>query len=149
MFLVAVASSPSPLCKGRGLGRGVHSVAVAPRPSLWGPWGRGWGWGGIWFGHKNNGLFLVAVASSPSPLPKGRGSGRGVRSVAQVHRKKVHEMKRFVGIWLPIALILAWSLASFWKIIDPLFLPPPWAVAKSLWAGLAHGSLPKDFTATV
>jgi NitT/TauT family transport system permease protein len=58
-------------------------------------------------------------------------------------------MKRLVGLWLPIGLVTIWSLVSFAKIVDPLFLPPPWAVAQSLCAGLAHGSLGRDFLATV
>ena len=58
-------------------------------------------------------------------------------------------MRRLVGMWLPIGLIGIWSLVTFWKIVDPLFLPPPWAVAKGLWTGLAHGSLARDFAATV
>jgi NitT/TauT family transport system permease protein len=58
-------------------------------------------------------------------------------------------MKRLTGWWLPIALVTMWSIASASKIVDPLFLPPPGAVARSLWTSLAHGSLTKDFVATV
>jgi NitT/TauT family transport system permease protein len=58
-------------------------------------------------------------------------------------------MKRLVGFWLPLGLVLIWSLISFARIVDPLFLPSPWAVAKSLCTGLAHGSLARDFLATV
>jgi NitT/TauT family transport system permease protein len=60
-------------------------------------------------------------------------------------------MKRgsFISLWLPLGIILAWSVVSFGKIVDPLFLPTPWAVARSLFAGLTQGSLGRDFVATV
>jgi ABC-type nitrate/sulfonate/bicarbonate transport system permease component len=58
-------------------------------------------------------------------------------------------MKRLTTLWLPLALLTAWSIGSGTKVFDPLFLPPPWAVSKSLFVGVWHGEFLQDWLATV
>ncbi|MEW6156572.1 MAG: ABC transporter permease [Verrucomicrobiota bacterium] len=58
-------------------------------------------------------------------------------------------MKHLATFWLPAGFLAVWSAASLGHFIDPLFLPAPWAVAKSLLAEFLNGSLARDFAATV
>jgi NitT/TauT family transport system permease protein len=58
-------------------------------------------------------------------------------------------MKKLATVWLPIGLLAAWSIGSAAKFFDPLFLPAPWAVAKSLFSGLLQGAFLRDWLATV
>jgi ABC-type nitrate/sulfonate/bicarbonate transport system permease component len=58
-------------------------------------------------------------------------------------------MKKLTTVWLPVALLAAWSIGSGTKLADPLFLPAPWAVAKSLFSGLSQGAFLRDWLATV
>ena len=58
-------------------------------------------------------------------------------------------MRRLPGVWLPMGLLVLWGLLTSTNTVDPLFLPTPWAVGKSLWSGFATGSLLRDFFATV
>ncbi len=52
----------------------------------------------------------------------------------------------FVGV---IVLVLAWYLAYFAHIVDPVLLPSPDATARALWKGMAGGALYSDFLRTV
>ncbi|APA69086.1 aliphatic sulfonate ABC transporter permease SsuC [Janthinobacterium sp. 1_2014MBL_MicDiv] len=42
---------------------------------------------------------------------------------------------------LPVALLLAWQLASQWGWLSSRILPEPWAVAKAFWSLAASGEL--------
>lgn len=50
-------------------------------------------------------------------------------------------MKHLPALILPLVLLLAWVLLCALRAIDPIFLPPPWAVAKSLVRDVASGEL--------
>jgi NitT/TauT family transport system permease protein len=58
-------------------------------------------------------------------------------------------MRKLTTVWLPLALLAVWSIGSGAKLFDPLFLPAPWAVAKSLFSGLLEGEFLQDWFATV
>jgi NitT/TauT family transport system permease protein len=58
-------------------------------------------------------------------------------------------LKRLVVIALPLGILAIWSLASVTKLVDPLFLSSPWAIADSLYRNLLSGSLTRDLLATV
>lgn len=46
---------------------------------------------------------------------------------------------RIASLLLAVALLLAWEAACRWLRVPPLVLPPPSAIAQSLWQGLASG----------
>lgn len=58
-------------------------------------------------------------------------------------------MKRLLSLVAPIALLLLWSTFSALGVIDPLFLPTPWAVGKALTTNLLTGQLARDLAATI
>lgn len=58
-------------------------------------------------------------------------------------------MKYLTALGLPLGILLLWSLASYAEMIDPLFLPSPWAVIESLVAGFLSGQFTSDLLATV
>lgn len=58
-------------------------------------------------------------------------------------------MRRLLLVALPLGILAIWSLASVSKLVDPLFLSPPWAIATSLYEGLFRGTLSRDLAATV
>lgn len=49
---------------------------------------------------------------------------------------------------LPAAIVAVWGLASFSGMVDPLFLPAPWVVAKSLFANFLSEQLGKHLLVT-
>lgn len=58
-------------------------------------------------------------------------------------------MKRLLPLFLPVGILLLWTTVSGLGLVDRLFLPAPWAVAKALIAGLISGQLARDLGATV
>lgn len=58
-------------------------------------------------------------------------------------------MKRIAPIILPLTILLIWTLFTFFHIVDPIFIPTPWAVAKSTLNGLINGNLSSDLFMTV
>src|SRR5690349_21087367 len=58
-------------------------------------------------------------------------------------------MKHLVTLWIPVGLLSIWSIASFTRLVDPLFLPPPLSVAASLYRGVFYGTLGRDLTITI
>ncbi|MBI2192045.1 MAG: ABC transporter permease [Planctomycetes bacterium] len=58
-------------------------------------------------------------------------------------------MKRLLVLILPMAILLVWSAVSAFGLVDPLFLPTPWAVGKALTTSLLSGQLARDLAATV
>lgn len=58
-------------------------------------------------------------------------------------------MNRFAVFLIPLAIIVVWALVSACEIADPLFLPSPWQVGRSLWAGLVSGGLGVDLAVTI
>ncbi|MBI4842993.1 MAG: hypothetical protein HY809_01530 [Nitrospirae bacterium] len=57
-------------------------------------------------------------------------------------------MKRSALFVLPVGLLLIWGLLSFFKVVDPLFLPSPDDVFKSLISGISSGQLIKSMSVT-
>jgi ABC-type nitrate/sulfonate/bicarbonate transport system permease component len=51
--------------------------------------------------------------------------------------------------WGIIVLVGLWSLLSFPKLVDPLYLPTPAAVLRELWASLSSGLLVRHLGATL
>jgi ABC-type nitrate/sulfonate/bicarbonate transport system permease component len=49
---------------------------------------------------------------------------------------------------VPTLLIAIWTILAHGARIDPLFVPPPEAVGRSLWRGLVHGHLLSHLAAT-
>jgi len=58
-------------------------------------------------------------------------------------------MKRFLILILPLGIVALWSAVSSFGIIDPLFLPTPWAVGNALMSGILAGQLARDLIATI
>ncbi len=58
-------------------------------------------------------------------------------------------MKRFAFVVLPMSLIAVWALLTGLELVDAIFLPAPWAVAKSLVRGLTSGGLAHDMFITI
>lgn len=58
-------------------------------------------------------------------------------------------MNRFAIAFLPLSLLLLWALLAGLQFVDPIFLPSPWAVAKSLVTGLVSDHLGTDMLVTV
>lgn len=57
-------------------------------------------------------------------------------------------MTRITAMVLPLGFLVLWAILSITGSVDPLFLPNPLAVAKSLVAGLLKGGLAIDLVAT-
>jgi sulfonate transport system permease protein len=53
-----------------------------------------------------------------------------------------------IGVVLPIAILLAWELATGLHWVKPVFLPSPWAVVTSFYDMLVNQSLLTDFQAS-
>src|SRR5215213_11871492 len=53
------------------------------------------------------------------------------------------------GFILPLTLLVAWHLASISGLIKPYLLPPPSAVAATLWELTLNGTLAKHVQASV
>ena len=58
-------------------------------------------------------------------------------------------MKRFAFVPLPLSLLVTWLIMSALRIVDPIFLPSPWSVARSLVEGILSGPLAKHMIVTV
>lgn len=58
-------------------------------------------------------------------------------------------MKRLAFLLLPFFLLVVWSFAAVFKLIDPIFLPTPWSVGHSMIVGLMSGTMAKDLGVTV
>lgn len=59
-------------------------------------------------------------------------------------------MKRVLIVGaLPVLLLAAWAFMTTANLVDPIFLPSPLAVGKSIVTGLAHGALLKDLCVTL
>lgn len=58
-------------------------------------------------------------------------------------------MNRLTSILLPAVLFFVWLFLSILGVIDHIFLPSPWSVAKSLIDGIFLGDLIKDTTITI
>jgi len=57
-------------------------------------------------------------------------------------------MKRPVFLILPLGLLILWAFITALKVVDPLFLPTPWAVAESLFTGFLSGQWLRDIIIT-
>lgn len=57
-------------------------------------------------------------------------------------------MNNVILIIIPLLLIGCWTILTGFQIIDPIFLPTPWAVGKSLLDGLFFGQLALDLFMT-
>lgn len=57
-------------------------------------------------------------------------------------------MKHLSVLVLPLAILACWVLVSLTEMIDPLFLPAPWDVAKSLIVGVYSDGLGRDLLVT-
>ncbi|HEY4165027.1 MAG TPA: ABC transporter permease subunit [Dongiaceae bacterium] len=44
-----------------------------------------------------------------------------------------------IGLWTTLALLLAWALATKYRLVAPLFLPSPWDVATQFYAVAVDG----------
>ncbi len=53
------------------------------------------------------------------------------------------------GFILPVAILIVWHLASISGLIKPYLLPPPSAVATTLWELTLNGRLARDLQASV
>lgn len=58
-------------------------------------------------------------------------------------------MNRLAVTLLPLAFLVLWALLAGLQFVDPIFLPSPWAVAKSLVTGLVWDHLATDTLVTV
>jgi len=58
-------------------------------------------------------------------------------------------MRRLVKVILPVGLLVLWALLTGLRLVDPIFLPTPWTVAKSLFNGLVSGNLVLDMLVTI
>lgn len=58
-------------------------------------------------------------------------------------------MNRLAVTILPLTILLLWALLAGLQFVDPIFLPSPWAVAKSLVTGLVSDRLATDTLVTV
>ena len=58
-------------------------------------------------------------------------------------------IRRFSHLALPLGILLLWQFITTAGLIDPLFLPPPWAVVNSVFTGLGSGQLVRDVVATI
>jgi NitT/TauT family transport system permease protein len=58
---------------------------------------------------------------------------------------------RFIGarLWLLALLLAVWEVLSDYRILDPLFYPPPSKVVHTLWAMLGSGELGRQAGATL
>jgi sulfonate transport system permease protein len=54
-----------------------------------------------------------------------------------------------VGFILPVSILIIWHLASISGLIKPYLLPPPSAVAATLWELAQNGRLARDLQASV
>jgi NitT/TauT family transport system permease protein len=59
---------------------------------------------------------------------------------------RVAPMAPLIGV---VVLLLVWYLAVATRFIDPVLLPTPVVVAKSIWNGVANGKIGGDFWKTV
>jgi NitT/TauT family transport system permease protein len=58
-------------------------------------------------------------------------------------------VKRLALLILPSALFIIWTIITITHFVDPLFLPTPLSVARSLILGFSSGQLALDLLATV
>ena len=58
-------------------------------------------------------------------------------------------MRRIARIILPLSILFIWILLTVLKLVDPIFLPAPWAVLKSIVDGFVDGQLLYDLFVTV
>jgi ABC-type nitrate/sulfonate/bicarbonate transport system permease component len=61
-------------------------------------------------------------------------------------RVNLEPLLPIVGV---VGLLVAWYLAVFSEIVDPILLPPPTTTFRALWNGMVHGKLGGDFLKTV
>jgi len=54
-----------------------------------------------------------------------------------------------IVVALPVLLLAAWAVLAGAHLVDPIFLPSPWAVGKSITDGLLNGALLKDLGITL
>jgi ABC-type nitrate/sulfonate/bicarbonate transport system permease component len=55
----------------------------------------------------------------------------------------------FLPIIGVVGLIALWYAAVWFKVVDPVLLPPPTATFRAMWTGMIHGKLGGDFLKTV
>lgn len=58
-------------------------------------------------------------------------------------------MKHLSPFIMPVGILMSWAAVSAAGLVDPLFLPTPWTVAKALVSGLLSGQLARDLGATI
>jgi NitT/TauT family transport system permease protein len=63
-----------------------------------------------------------------------------------VMRSKSEAFLPMIGV---AGLIALWYAAVWFKVVDPVLLPPPTATFRAMWAGIVHGKLGGDFLKTV
>ncbi|MDP8921990.1 MAG: ABC transporter permease, partial [Chloroflexota bacterium] len=81
-----------------------------------------------------------AVAQAPSPP---------AAPVRSARRRLTGLAAGLTGFILPLILLIAWHLASVSGLVKPYLLPPPTAVAATLWELTLNGTLAKHVQASV